>query len=306
LSNVSLLDNPATETAIPGEGGRVVDFIELMKPRVMSLVVFTGAAGLIVAPGSLHPVLAAVAVLCIAVAAGASAAINMWYERDIDALMTRTRNRPLPTGRVEPAEALTLGAMLSLFSVMFMGLALNWVAAGLLALAIGFYVFVYTIWLKRRTPQNIVIGGAAGAFPPMIGWAAVTGDVSLASIALFALIFFWTPPHFWALALVKSGDYARAGVPMLPVVAGARETKRQILIYVVLLLPIALAPTLLGVAGWIYGSAAIALGLMFLLAAIRVWFDESERSARQMFAFSILYLFALFALLIVDAQGGAA
>jgi len=305
LSNVSLLDNPATETAIPGEGGRVVDFIELMKPRVMSLVVFTGAAGLIVAPGSLHPVLAAVAVLCIAVAAGASAAINMWYERDIDALMTRTRNRPLPTGRVEPAEALTLGAMLSLFSIMFMGLALNWVAAGLLALAIGFYVFVYTIWLKRRTPQNIVIGGAAGAFPPMIGWAAVTGDVSLASIALFALIFFWTPPHFWALALVKSGDYARAGVPMLPVVAGARETKRQILIYVVLLLPIALAPTLLGVAGWIYGSAAIALGLMFLLAAIRVWFDESERSARQMFAFSILYLFALFALLIVDAQGGA-
>jgi heme o synthase len=306
LSNVSLLDNPAAETAIPGEGGRVVDFIELMKPRVMSLVVFTGAAGLIVAPGSLHPVLAAVAVLCIAVAAGASAAINMWYERDIDALMTRTRNRPLPTGRVEPAEALTLGAMLSLFSVMFMGLALNWVAAGLLALAIGFYVFVYTIWLKRRTPQNIVIGGAAGAFPPMIGWAAVTGDVSLASIALFALIFFWTPPHFWALALVKSGDYARAGVPMLPVVAGARETKRQILIYVVLLLPIALAPTLLGVAGWIYGCAAIALGLMFLLAAIRVWFDESERSARQMFAFSILYLFALFALLIVDAQGGAA
>ncbi len=306
MSNVSLLDNPAAETVIPGEGGRVVDFIELMKPRVMSLVVFTGAAGLIVAPGSLHPVLAAVAVLCIAVAAGASAAINMWYERDIDALMTRTRNRPLPTGRVEPAEALTLGAMLSLFSVMFMGLALNWVAAGLLALAIGFYVFVYTIWLKRRTPQNIVIGGAAGAFPPMIGWAAVTGDVSRASIALFALIFFWTPPHFWALALVKSGDYARAGVPMLPVVAGARETKRQILIYVVLLLPIALAPTLLGVAGWIYGSAAIALGLMFLLAAIRVWFDESERSARQMFAFSILYLFALFALLIVDAQGGAA
>ena len=306
MSNVSLLDNPAAETAIPGEGGRVVDFIELMKPRVMSLVVFTGAAGLIVAPGSLHPVLAAVAVLCIAVAAGASAAINMWYERDIDALMTRTRNRPLPTGRVEPAEALTLGAMLSLFSVMFMGLALNWVAAGLLALAIGFYVFVYTIWLKRRTPQNIVIGGAAGAFPPMIGWAAVTGDVSLASIALFALIFFWTPPHFWALALVKSGDYALAGVPMLPVVAGARETKRQILIYVVLLLPIALAPTLLGIAGWIYGSAAIALGLMFLLAAIRVWFDESERSARQMFAFSILYLFALFALLIVDAQGGAA
>jgi protoheme IX farnesyltransferase len=305
VSDISLPRDPAAETVVLAEGGRVVDFIELMKPRVMSLVVFTGAAGLIVAPGSLHPVLAGVAILCIAVAAGASGAINMWYERDIDALMTRTRNRPLPTGRVEPAEALTLGAMLSLFSVMLMGLALNWVAAALLALAIGFYVFVYTIWLKRRTPQNIVIGGAAGAFPPMIGWAAVTGDVSLASIALFALIFFWTPPHFWALALVKSGDYARAGVPMLPVVAGARETKRQMLIYAVLLLPIALAPTLLGVAGWIYGSAAIALGLMFLLAAIRVWFDESDRSARQMFGFSILYLFALFALLIVDAQGGA-
>ena len=305
MSDISLPRDPAAETVVLAEGGRVVDFIELMKPRVMSLVVFTGAAGLIVAPGSLHPVLAGVAILCIAVAAGASGAINMWYERDIDALMTRTRNRPLPTGRVEPAEALTLGAMLSLFSVMLMGLALNWVAAALLALAIGFYVFVYTIWLKRRTPQNIVIGGAAGAFPPMIGWAAVTGDVSLASIALFALIFFWTPPHFWALALVKSGDYARAGVPMLPVVAGARETKRQMLIYAVLLLPIALAPTLLGVAGWIYGSAAIALGLMFLLAAIRVWFDESDRSARQMFGFSILYLFALFALLIVDAQGGA-
>jgi protoheme IX farnesyltransferase len=305
VSDISLPRDPAAETVVLAEGGRVVDFIELMKPRVMSLVVFTGAAGLIVAPGSLHPVLAGVAILCIAVAAGASGAINMWYERDIDALMTRTRNRPLPIGRVEPAEALTLGAMLSLFSVMLMGLALNWVAAALLALAIGFYVFVYTIWLKRRTPQNIVIGGAAGAFPPMIGWAAVTGDVSLASIALFALIFFWTPPHFWALALVKSGDYARAGVPMLPVVAGARETKRQMLIYAVLLLPIALAPTLLGVAGWIYGSAAIALGLMFLLAAIRVWFDESDRSARQMFGFSILYLFALFALLIVDAQGGA-
>jgi heme o synthase len=306
LSDLSLPSDTAAETVLLGEGGRVVDFIELLKPRVMSLVVFTGATGLALAPGSLHPVLAAVAVLCIAVAAGASGAINMWYERDIDALMTRTRNRPLPTGRVEPAEALTLGTMLSLFSVMLMGLALNWVAAALLALAIGFYVFVYTVWLKRRTPQNIVIGGAAGAFPPMIGWAAVTGDVSLASIALFALIFFWTPPHFWALALVKSGDYARAGVPMLPVVAGGRETKRQMLIYTVLLLPIALAPTLLGIAGWIYGSAAIALGLMFLLAAIRVWFDETDRSARQMFGFSILYLFALFALLIVDAQGGAA
>ncbi len=304
MSELSIRSEPTNEAVFLHEGGRVADFVELMKPRVMSLVVFTGAAGLAVAPGSIHPVLAAVAVLCIAVAAGAAGAINMWYERDIDALMVRTRGRPLPTGRVEPAEALTLGAMLSLFSVMLMGLALNWVAAGLLAFAIAFYVFVYTIWLKRRTPQNIVIGGAAGAFPPMIGWAAATGEVTLASVALFALIFFWTPPHFWALALVKSDDYARAGVPMLPVVAGPRETKRQMLIYTLLLLPIALAPTLLGVAGWIYGGAAIALGLLFVLAAIRVWFDESERSARAMFGYSILYLFALFALLIVDARGG--
>jgi protoheme IX farnesyltransferase len=278
----------------------VADFIELLKPRVMSLVVFTGAAGLVAAPGSVHPVLAAVAILCIAVGAGASGAMNMWYERDIDALMARTAGRPLPTGRIEPAEALTFGVMLSLFSVMVMGLALNWAAAALLALAIGFYVFVYTIWLKRRTPQNIVIGGAAGAFPPMIGWAAATGEVGPASIALFALIFFWTPPHFWALALVKSDDYARAGVPMLPVVAGARETKRQMLIYTILLLPIGVAPTLLGVAGWIYGGASLGLGLLFVLAAIRVLKDESARSAWTMFGYSILYLFALFALLMFD------
>jgi protoheme IX farnesyltransferase len=297
VSDLSIRSEPA---ALLTEGGRVADFIELLKPRVMSLVVFTGAAGLVAAPGSVHPVLAAVAILCIAVGAGASGAMNMWYERDIDALMARTAGRPLPTGRIEPAEALTFGVMLSLFSVMVMGLALNWAAAALLALAIGFYVFVYTIWLKRRTPQNIVIGGAAGAFPPMIGWAAATGEVGPASIALFALIFFWTPPHFWALALVKSDDYARAGVPMLPVVAGARETKRQMLIYTILLLPIGVAPTLLGVAGWIYGGASLGLGLLFVLAAIRVLKDESARSAWTMFGYSILYLFALFALLMFD------
>jgi protoheme IX farnesyltransferase len=297
---VSDLSIPSEPAALLTEGGRVADFIELLKPRVMSLVVFTGAAGLVAAPGSVHPVLAAVAILCIAVGAGASGAMNMWYERDIDALMARTAGRPLPTGRIEPAEALTFGVMLSLFSVMVMGLALNWAAAALLALAIGFYVFVYTIWLKRRTPQNIVIGGAAGAFPPMIGWAAATGEVGPASIALFALIFFWTPPHFWALALVKSDDYARAGVPMLPVVAGARETKRQMLIYTILLLPIGVAPTLLGVAGWIYGGASLGLGLLFVLAAIRVLKDESARSAWTMFGYSILYLFALFALLMFD------
>jgi protoheme IX farnesyltransferase len=297
VSDLSIRSEPA---ALLTEGGRVADFIELLKPRVMSLVVFTGAAGLVAAPGSVHPVLAAVAILCIAVGAGASGAMNMWYERDIDALMARTAGRPLPTGRIEPAEALTFGVMLSLFSVMVMGLALNWAAAALLALAIGFYVFVYTIWLKRRTPQNIVIGGAAGAFPPMIGWAAATGEVGPASIALFALIFFWTPPHFWALALVKSDDYARAGVPMLPVVAGARETKRQMLIYTILLLPIGVAPTLLGVAGWIYGGASLGLGLLFVLAAIRVLKDESARSTWTMFGYSILYLFALFALLMLD------
>jgi heme o synthase len=301
VSDLSIRSEPA---ALLREGGRVGDFIELLKPRVMSLVVFTGAAGLVVAPGSVHPVLAAVAILCIAVGAGASGAINMWYERDIDALMARTCGRPLPTGRVDPAEALTFGVMLALFSVMVMGLALNWVAAALLALAIGFYVFVYTIWLKRRTPQNIVIGGAAGAFPPMIGWAAATGEVSLASIALFALIFLWTPPHFWALALVKSDDYARAGVPMLPVVAGPAETKRQMLIYTLLLLPITLAPTLLGVAGWTYGFAALALGLLFVAAAVRVLRDEGARSSWTMFGYSILYLFALFALLMLDATDG--
>ena len=305
MSDLSLRSETAETAALLREGGRVADFIELLKPRVMSLVVFTGAAGLVAAPGSVHPVLAAVAILCIAVGAGASGAINMWYERDIDALMERTAGRPLPTGRVEPAEALAFGVILSLFSVMVMGLALNWVAAALLALAIGFYVFVYTIWLKRRTPQNIVIGGAAGAFPPMIGWAAATGEVSLASIALFALIFFWTPPHFWALALVKAGDYARAGVPMLPVVAGPAETKRQMLIYTLILVPVGLAPTLLGVAGWLYGGAAIALGLLFVAAAVRVMRDPGARSAWTMFGYSILYLFALFALLMFDATGGA-
>ncbi len=215
----------------------------------MSLVVFTGLVGLIVAPGHLHPVLAAVAVLCIAVGAGAAGAINMWYDRDIDALMRRTARRPLPTGRMMPGEALGFGVVLAVGSVVVMGLAVNWVAAALLALTIVFYVFVYTIWLKRRTPQNIVIGGAAGAFPPMIGWAAVTGEIGWGAIALFAIIFFWTPPHFWALSLYRTDDYAAAGVPMLPVVAGPRETKRQMLLYTLVLWPVTVAPWLLGVAG---------------------------------------------------------
>ena len=229
----------------------------------MSLVVFTGFVGLVVAPGHLHPVLAVVAVLCIAVGAGAAGAINMWYDRDIDAVMRRTAARPLPAGRMMPGEALGFGVVLAVGSVVVMALAVNLVAAGLLALTIAFYVFVYTIWLKRRTPQNIVIGGAAGAFPPLIGWAAVTGDIGWGAIALFAIIFFWTPPHFWALALYRAGDYAEAGVPMLPVVAGPRETKRQMLLYTLVLWPVSVAPLLLGVAGVAYGVGALALSALF-------------------------------------------
>lgn len=287
------------------EAARVADFLALLKPRVMTLVVFTGFAGLYVAPGTIHPLLAAVAVLAIAVAAGAAGAINMWYDRDIDAAMTRTRERPIPAGRVEPSDALSFGVVLSLFSVMIMGLAVNWVAAALLGFANAFYVFVYTVWLKRRTPQNIVIGGAAGAFPPMIGWAAVTGGVSLESAVLFLIIFMWTPPHFWSLALYKDGEYAKAGVPMLPVVAGKDETRRQILIYSLLLWPVSLAPCLLGTAGLVYGAAALVMGGLLVWQALRVYLEPGERAARQMFGLSILYLFALFAALIVDAGAGA-
>ncbi len=287
-------------------GGQVRDFVALLKPRVMTLVVFTGFAGMVAAPGSLHPVLAAVAVLCIAVGAGAAGAINMWYDRDIDAVMRRTSGRPIPAGRVAPEEALGFGITLSLFAVMVMGLAVNWTAAGLLAFANVFYVGVYTVWLKRRTPQNIVIGGAAGAFPPMIGWAAVTGGVGIESAALFALIFLWTPPHFWALSLYTDGEYGRAGVPMLPVVAGRRATKRQMLAYTLLLLPLAPAPYLLGVAGPLFGAVAAALGALFVIAAVRVCQDDSRRqaAARRMFGFSILYLFLIFAMLIVDGAAG--
>jgi heme o synthase len=280
------------------------DYIEILKPRVMSLVVFTGLVGLAVAPGHLHPVLAAVAVLCIAVGAGAAGAINMWYDRDIDAVMRRTAARPLPAGRMMPGEALGLGVVLAGGAVLIMGLALNWVAAGLLALTICFYVFVYTIWLKRRTPQNIVIGGAAGALPPIIGWAAVTGGIGWGAIALFAIIFLWTPPHFWALSLYRTEDYAKAGLPMLPVVAGPRQTKRQMLIYTLLLWPAALAPWFLGVAGWLYGVPALLLSVAFTGAAIQVCRDEGDRSARRMFAFSLLYLFLVFSLLLLDRASG--
>jgi protoheme IX farnesyltransferase len=299
-SRVAAADNAAARNAV----GSVGDYFALLKPRVMSLVVFTGWAGLYLAPGHLHPVLAAVAVLCIAVAAGASGAINMWYERDIDALMERTQNRPLPAGRVAPGDALGFGVILAIGSVALMALALNVVAGVLLAITIAFYVFIYTIWLKRRTPQNIVIGGAAGAFPPIVGWAAVTGQIGFPALALFALIFFWTPPHFWALSLYRTGDYAKAGVPMLPVVAGARETKKQMLLYTVALWPVALAPTLLQAASWFYGAPALALSAIFTLCAIRVMRDPGERAAKQMFGFSLLYLFLLFALLVADRALG--
>jgi heme o synthase len=290
-------------------GAAVGDYIAILKPRVMSLVVFTGFVGLFLAPGHLHPILAAVAVLCIAVGAGASGAINMWYDRDIDAVMRRTAGRPLPAGRMLPGEALGFGIVLAAGSVVVMGLAVNWVAAQLLALTIGFYVFVYTMWLKRRTPQNIVIGGAAGALPPIVGWAAVTGDVGWGAVALFAIIFFWTPPHFWALSLYRSGEYAAAGVPMLPVVAGKRETRRQMLLYTLMLWPAALAPLLLGMSGPLYGITAGALSILFTGTALRVWRESEEageRNAQHMFHFSLLYLFLIFAALLADRIVGGA
>lgn len=278
----------------------VGDFIALLKPRVMSLVVFTGFVGLYLAPGDLHPVLACIAVFCIAVGAGASGAINMWYDRDIDTVMTRTKKRPIPAGKIKAGDALAFGVILAVGSIAVMGLAVNWQASALLALTIGFYVFVYTIWLKRRTPQNIVIGGAAGAFPPMIGWAAVTGSVSIESVVLFAIIFIWTPPHFWSLSLFREGDYAAAGVPMLPVVSGRRETQKQILIYSLILAPLAVSPYFLGFASVYFGGFAGVLGLVFLWKAARIWRDATDKNCKSMFAYSILYLFLIYAALIAD------
>ncbi|OLP58667.1 protoheme IX farnesyltransferase [Xaviernesmea oryzae] len=280
------------------------DYLSLLKPRVMSLVVFTAFAGLMLAPGHLHPVLAIVAILCITVGAGASGALNMWYDADIDRIMTRTARRPIPAGRIRPGEALGFGLTLSAFSVAILGLAVNWLSAGLLAFTIFFYAVVYTMWLKRSTPQNIVIGGAAGAFPPMIGWACVTGGVSLESIVLFLIIFLWTPAHFWALALFKMKDYESVGVPMMPNVCGEAVTKTQILIYAVLTALIGVAPALIGLSSAFYGAFAAVLGLVF------VWLSEKVRRmpdgdramvpAKKLFGYSILYLFAIFAGLMVD------
>jgi heme o synthase len=303
LSELSATPTVVARPLAAPSNARVGDYIEILKPRVMSLVVFTGLVGLAVAPGHLHPVLAAIAVLCIAVGAGAAGALNMWYDRDIDAIMRRTAGRPLPTGRMMPGEALGFGVVLAFGAVLIMGIAVNWLAAALLLLTIGFYVFVYTVWLKRRTPQNIVIGGAAGAFPPVIGWAAATGDIGWGAIALFAIIFFWTPPHFWALSLYRADDYAKAGVPMLPVVSGPRETKRQMLLYTLVLLPASLGPWVAGITGALYGASALVLSVAFTGLAIRVCRDESARSARMMFGFSLLYLLLMFSLVLVDHAG---
>jgi len=290
------------EPSIAGVG----DYIELMKPRVMSLVVFTAFVGLLIAPGHVHPMVGFTALLCIAAGAGAAGALNMWYDADIDARMTRTAARPIPAGRVAPGEALAFGVMLAVGSVVVLGLLVNVIAAALLAVTIAFYVGVYTMWLKRRTPQNIVIGGAAGALPPVIGWVAATGSLAVEPILLFAIIFFWTPPHFWALSLYRTEDYTRAGIPMLPVVAGARETRRQIVLYTLLLAPLGVAPWLLGYAGLSYGVVALASGAVMIALALRVRAEEegTHTASKQLFGFSILYLFLLFAMLLVDHLAG--
>jgi protoheme IX farnesyltransferase len=302
---LSVLDQNALDMPLPriSEAG-VGDYLALLKPRVMSLVVFTAAVGLFLAPGHLHPVLAITSILCIAVGGGASGALNMALEGDIDALMTRTANRPIPRGRVTPGEAMAFGLTLAFFSVMTLGILVNWVAGALLAFTIFFYVVIYTMWLKRWTAQNIVIGGAAGALPPVVAWAAATGSLSVEPILLFLIIFFWTPPHFWALALFRNEDYTRAGVPMLPVVAGPDATRLQILLYTILLVAIAAAPWPLGYFDAVYGVASLILGAGMLWLAIDIYRHRigsaALRATRRMFGFSILYLFALFAILLLE------
>ena len=280
------------------------DYISLLKPRVMSLVLFTTFAGFLLAPAPPHPVIAFASLLAIAVGAGASGALNMWYELDIDALMTRTKNRPIPAGRLDRDEALAFGLVLAAFSIITLGLVANWLAAALLAFTIFFYVVIYTIWLKRSTPLNIVIGGAAGALPPMVGFAAATGEVTLPSFVLFSIIFMWTPPHFWALALLKKDDYGRAGVPMLPNVAGDERTRLEILIYALLLAPIGVIPYLMGFASLVYGAAAIIFGAALVGLSLSLFrkrgVDAINRAAKRLFAFSIAYLFFLFLALVIE------
>ena len=299
-ATVPSADRSDAANADPAPRLRLADYAVLLKPRVMSLVVFVGLVGLLLAPGPIGPWRAAVAVFCIAVAAGAAGAINMWYDRDIDLSMRRTMNRPIPAGRMRPAEALVFGVALSCAAVAAMALVVNGVAAALLAFTVLYYVLIYTVWLKRRTPHNIVIGGASGAFPPVIGWAAVTGTVSIESLALFAIIFLWTPPHSWALALFSNRDYANAGVPMLPVVAGPRETKRQILIYTALLVTATFAPVFVGMSGMVYTIAAGVLDAAFVGFVLRLWRGDDDGPARALFGFSILYLFLIFVSLLVD------
>lgn len=281
------------------------DLFALTKPRVMSLVIFTAICGLLAAPGSIHPVIGFTAILAISLGAGASAALNQWYEYDIDAVMKRTANRPLPAGRMDRETALHFGIGLSVFSVLLMGVAVNWLSAAILAFSIFFYAVIYTIWLKRSTPQNIVIGGAAGAFPPVIGWAAVTGDITMMPILLFAVIFFWTPPHFWALALFMNSDYSKAGVPMMPVVAGRQSTRKQVAGYSLVLAACAIAPFAIGAAGTVYGATAITLSLAFIFLSFRVGVSKTEdpsamKAEKDLFKFSIFYLFALFGALVAD------
>jgi protoheme IX farnesyltransferase len=303
---LAYIDHSRDLPALAG-GARVEDYFALLKPRVMSLVVFTALIGLLLAPGGINPVIGFIAVLCIAIGAGGSGALNMWYDADIDAVMSRTANRPIPAGRIERDHALALGLMLSAFSVALLGLATNWLAAGLLAFTIFFYAVIYTMWLKRSTPQNIVIGGAAGAFPPMVGWAAVTGTVSLESCLLFLIIFLWTPPHFWALALYKQSDYGAANIPMLPNVAGERATKWQILIYSVLLVGTTLVPGFIGFMGPLYLAVAAVTGLGFLWLAVKLFRTTDDKAMRKagrtLFTYSLSYLFIVFLALITDRVG---
>ncbi len=298
-------ENAVTDAAYRVSEATAGDFWTLLKPRVMSLVVFTAFVGLAAAPVTPNPFLVVVAITAIAVGAGASGALNMWYDADIDARMTRTRNRPVPTGRVAPGEALAFGLVLASFAVVTLGLLVNWLAAALLAFTVFFYAVVYTMWLKRSTPQNIVIGGAAGALPPMIGWAAATGSVSLESVLLFLIIFLWTPPHFWALALFKRGDYESAGVPMMPNVAGEASTRRQIFAYSIVLAIVGVLPWAFGYASFVYGIAAALLGAGFLWHAWRVFLMDGTgtdmKPAKALFAYSLLYLFAIFAAYLLDS-----
>ena len=311
---MSDINAPSADSLAAQQGGQgtAEDFFALLKPRVMSLVIFTALVGIVAAPGTIHPWMGFVALLAIAVGAGASGALNMWYDADIDALMKRTASRPVPRGAILPGEALGFGLTLAIGSVLVLGLMVNLLAGALLAFTIFFYVVIYSMWLKRLTPQNIVIGGAAGAFPPMIGWAAVTGSVDLGAIALFLIIFIWTPPHFWALALWKNinADYSRAGVPMLPVVAGPDETRRQILIYTLVLAPVTLLPSLTGTTGWLYTTAASALSVVFLYRAIMVYRlrdgAEAETACKKLFFFSTLWLFLIFALVLAERMLGLA